>query len=554
MRNLLIAYLLIVVAFSSYQCTSDVKETAEVPFLWENANIYFLLTDRFNNGDAENDLNFDRTSETKETRKFMGGDIKGIIQKLEDNYFTDLGITAIWLSPIAEQVHGFVDEGQGDTYAYHGYWAKDWTAMEPNFGTEEDFLRLVETAHAKGIRILLDIVINQTGPVTDKDPVWPDNWVRTEPRCTYQDYRSAVTCTLVENLPDLKTESDEEVDVPQVLKDKWEKEGRLEKELTELDEFFERTGYPRAPRYYMIKWITDYIRKYGIDGFRVDTVKHVEETVWGELIAEAKKVYEQWKKENPNKYIDDREFYILGELYGYNIQSKLYYHYSDTSINYFKYGYDNMINFSFKGDVYKPYEQLFTEYSSYLQDSLDGKWATNYLCSHDDSWSYDKERKDAFNAGTRLLLTPGTSQIYYGDETARILEVEGEEGDANLRSFMNWDELTANIERNGVTINEVLTHYQKLGQFRKAHPAVGAGAHTMISGEPYVFKREYRSENYHDAVVIGLDLPKGEKELGVANVFKNGTVVKDAYSGTTATVSEGKVNISTEYDIVLLEK
>lgn len=120
---------------------------------------------------------------------------------------------------MVEQIHGAVDEGHGNTYGYHGYWAKDWTAFEPNFGSEEDFKKLVETAHAKGIRIVLDVVINQTGPVTSIDPVWPDEWVRTSPQCSYQDYESTITCTLVENLPDIKTESNEEVEVPLFLKE-----------------------------------------------------------------------------------------------------------------------------------------------------------------------------------------------------------------------------------------------------------------------------------------------------------------------------------------------
>lgn len=62
-----------------------------------------------------------------------------------------------------------------------------------------------------------------------------------------------------------------------------EKEGRYEQEVKELDEFFARTGYPRAPKYYIIKWLTDYITEYGIDGYRADTTKHLEEGVWAEF-------------------------------------------------------------------------------------------------------------------------------------------------------------------------------------------------------------------------------------------------------------------------------
>src|SRR5690554_4096980 len=136
-------------------------------FLWENANFYFLLTDRFKNGEPSNDISFDLTAKTGKLRGFEGGDLRGIIQKIDDNYFTDLGITAIWMTPIVEQIHDGTDEGTGKTYAYHGYWTKDWTALDPNFGTKEDLRELVEKAHRKGIRIVLDAVVNHTGPVTE---------------------------------------------------------------------------------------------------------------------------------------------------------------------------------------------------------------------------------------------------------------------------------------------------------------------------------------------------------------------------------------------------
>ena len=86
------------------------------------------MTDRFNNGDTSNDINFERNKETGILRGFEGGDIIGITQKIEDGYFNKLGINAIWFTPIVEQIHGSVDEGTGNSYGYHGYWAKDWTA------------------------------------------------------------------------------------------------------------------------------------------------------------------------------------------------------------------------------------------------------------------------------------------------------------------------------------------------------------------------------------------------------------------------------------------
>jgi len=521
----------------------------ETPFVWEGANLYFLLTDRFNNGDSSNDINFDRTKEAGKLRGFEGGDIKGITQKIKDGYFTDLGINAIWMTPIVEQIHGGTDEGTGITYGFHGYWTKDWTAIDPNFGTKEDLHELVKIAHKKGIRILLDAVINHTGPVTEKDTVWPEEWVRTEPQCNYQSYESTITCTLVKNLPDIKTESNEAVELPPQLIEKWKAEGSYEQEIDELNAFFERTGYPRAPRFYIIKWLTDYITEFGIDGYRVDTVKHTEEYVWQEFKTECDYAFTTWKENNPDKVLDDNAFYLVGEIYNYVVSSGKYFDFGDKKVNYFDNSFQSLINFEFKWNVkQQDTETLFKRYSNILNSDLKGYGTLNYLNSHDDGQPFDGNRNKPFETATKLLLSPGTSQVYYGDESARSLVIEGTVGDATLRSNMNWNDIETNKETQAV-----LSHWQKLGRFRANHPAVGAGTHQIITQEPYVFYRSYFKGDYKDEVVVGLDLPKGEKTIDVRVVFKDGEKLRDAYSGVSVKVKNGKVSIDSEFDIVLLE-
>ncbi|MCA1747388.1 MAG: hypothetical protein LC655_06800, partial [Bacteroidales bacterium] len=130
----------------------------------------------------------------------------------------------------------------------------------------------------------------------------------------------------------------------------------------------------------------------------------------------------------------------------------------------------------------------------------------------------------------------------------------GAEGDANLRSFMNWEELEENAEMNGFTVKEVLEHYRKLGQFRQKHPAVGAGTHQMLSLDPYVFSRSYAQGEKMDAVVVGLDLPPGKKSISVEGVFKDGSELIDNYSGESVTVKRGMVDLTSNGTIVLLGK
>jgi len=553
MKKYLILAILITVTLScseKKQAQKEVIATVEAPFIWEGANIYFLLTDRFNNGDTANDVNFDRTKETGVLRGFEGGDILGITQKIEEGYFTDLGINAIWFTPVVEQIHGAVDEGTGVSYGYHGYWAKDWTALDPNFGTMDDLKKLVEVAHKNNITVVLDGVINHTGPVTSQDPVWAEDWVRTGPPCNYQDYDATVNCTLVENLPDILTNSTESVELPKHLVEKWKSEGSYEQEVKELDAFFARTGYPRAPKYYIIKWLTDYIRELGVDGYRADTVKHIDELVWQEFKTESDIAFEQYKKENPDKVLDDNEFYLVGEVYNYGISGGQYFDFADKKVDYFDRAFNGLINFEFKWNVAQnSYEELFSRYSSILNNELKDYGTLNYLTSHDDGQPFDKDRTKTFEAATKLLLSPGASQVYYGDESARPLIIEGTIGDATLRSNMNWDDIANNEETKAL-----LAHYQKLGKFRINHPSVGAGVHKMISEQPYVFQRTFSKENFKDAVVVGLDLNKGKKELMVAEIFKDGEVLNDAYSGVEVTVINGKVEVDSPFTIVLLEK
>lgn len=537
-----ILFLLSVVFLTSCNSLHNSKKQA---FNWEGANMYFLLTDRFQNGDNKNDINFGRTEKAATLRGFEGGDLRGIIQKIDDNYFSDLGINAIWMTPLVEQIHGATNEGTGNTYAFHGYWAKDWTNLDPNFGTKADLKELVEKAHKKGIRIVLDAVINHTGPVTPIDPVYPNSWVRTSPQCKYNNYENTTACTLVANLPDILTESDEPAELPQILVEKWKNEGKYEAEMKSLNEFFVRTGYPKAPKYYIMKWLADYVKEFGIDGYRIDTVKHTNEDVWKDFQKVCQESFDIYKRNNPSKVLDQNLFFTVGEIYGYGISQKQIYDFGDKKVNYYQNGFKSLINFDFKGDANKSYEELFSNYSKLLQSDLNGKTVMNYLTSHDDGSPFDKDRKRTFEAGTKLLLSPGISQVYYGDESARSLTIQGAEGDANLRSNMNWSDIAISA-----TTNNLLKHYQKLGKFRANHPAVGAGVHQMISSSPYWFTRTLNN----DKVVIGLDLKPGLKEVSVQGIFENGTELRDGYSGKKVTVENEKVSIDSGLSIVLLEQ
>jgi alpha-amylase len=538
------------IALSVLLAASTVQAAPPKPFMWDNATIYFLLTDRFANGDKSNDLAYGRKADAAPLRGYMGGDLKGLTAKVRAGYFDELGVNAIWLTPPVEQIHAGTDEGTGKSYGFHGYWARDWTAVDANLGTEQDFRDFVEAAHARGIRVLLDVVMNHTGPVTEADPVWPAGWVRTEPQCQYKDVPSTVSCTLVKNLPDVRTDSNTAVDLPEALAAKWKAEGRYEREVKELDEFFARSGYPRAPRYYLMKWHADWVRKYGVDGLRGDTVKHTEPGVWKELRKVAVAAHEEWKRANPKKVLGDGKFYMTAEVYGYAVgHGRQFDMGGGTMVDFFDNGFDSLINFGLPNDAKQPYEALFSKYSAQLHGPLKGYSVLNYMDSHDDGNPFDAARSKPFETANKLLLAPGAAQVYYGDETARRLDVAEAEGDAKLRSFMNWDDLASNAQRDGYRIADVRAHWSKLGLFRQAHPAVGAGVHEKLADAPYTFKRTLGA----DKVVVALDVPTGAPvAITVRGVFADGTKLRDFYSGASYVVKGGAVQTSGRATTVLL--
>lgn len=521
------------------------------PF-WRNATIYFLMTDRFANGDTSNDQAVGRKPDADKLRGFEGGDIQGVINKINDGYFSDLGVDAIWTTPLIENVHGHVGENEwGKTYSYHGYWPLDWTAIDPNLGTEAKFAEMVSAAHAKGIRVLADVIINHAGAPTAIDPKWPSEWVRSGPACDYKSFAGTASCELSFTLQDIRTESDAEVTLPPFLLEKWRREGRLQREQAELEAFFTRTQLPRAPKYYIVKWLTDCVREYGIDGFRVDTAKHTDPEVWLVLKREAELALADWRVANPKRLQPDRPFYLVGEVYNYGVAGfenaateGLAYEFGDRDVNFYEFGFDALINMGFATHAQKPAAELFALYNQELQGRFSGKGILNYISSHDDMKPLDPARKQAFSAANLLMLAPGAVQIYYGDELSRSLVVPGTKGDATLRSNMDWQ--AANSKKGA----EILQHWQKLGRFRRANVAVGAGVHQQLQAKPLVFARVLGSEG----VVVALALDKRSNDVPVAAIFAEGEVLIDAYSGERLIVKNGVVTVRGKRAVVLLAK
>ena len=518
-----------------------------------NPIVYFVMTDRFFNGNPANDQSYGRQREATpkaDVGTFHGGDLKGLTLKLKEGWFKELGVNALWITAPYEQIHGWVQGGQKEFkhYAYHGYYALDYTVLDKNMGTPEELRELVDTAHSQGIRILFDIVMNhpgyldiQTAKELKVDVLWPDwekdasllrnyhnyidynsdnfadwwgrGWVRAGLPGYLDAGRSDFTMQLA-YLPDFRTESPDFVKLPKFLK------GKPDTKAVELPN--------TTVRGYLVTWLTDWVREFGIDGFRADTVKHVEPEAWAALKAEATKALAEFKAKHSARKVDDAPFWMVGEYWGVGPER----HKLTAS------GFDAMINFDFQqqeGVFAKP-EKLFKSYAQ----AQAGKpiHMLNYLSSHDTEL-FDRAR--LIEGGTALLLAPGGVQIFYGDETARPVGIEPRtDGQQATRSDMNWDKVDT----------QVLAHWRKLGTFRARHQALAMGSHQQLSEAPYTFSRVEPASD--DRVVVALKT-KGEVSLTVAGVFEDGQTLRDAYTGRTAKVTGGKVTLQAD-SVVLLER
>ena len=514
----------------------------------DNPIVYFAVTDRFANGNPGNDHSYGRAADPDggDVGSFHGGDIAGITQKLQAGWFKELGVNALWITAPYEQIHGWVVGGrqQFKHYAYHGYWPLDYTTMDANMGTREELREMITTAHAQGIRVLFDVVLNHPGyadlrtlaeykvPVLwpgheqatlrdyhslvdynnfDFRQWWGPDWVRAGLPGYREGGQDDYTMQLA-YLPDFRTESTQAVGLPPILQRKTDTRAIARPDAT--------------VRSYLVGWLADWVREFGVDGFRADTVKHVEPASWLALRAAATEALADWKARHPKQAIDDAPFWMTGEAWGHGPERSSWH---DA-------GFDSMINFDFQhraGGGWKAIDSVYRQYAHLLgqgprYDIL------SYISSHDTSLFPRDQLKHGLSA---LLLAPGGVQLFYGDESGRLpgTAPPGDEQQAT-RSDMNWNSLDT----------AMLAHARKLGQFRLRHPALARGEHRLIGEMPYAFARMAGA----DQVIVAPDA-QGAITLKVRGVFADGATVRDAYSNQTTTVKDGAVAINATGTVLL---
>ena len=563
------------VSLSSTAAGSVVEEDG---FTWDNATVYFLLTDRFRNGNTSNDHSYGRATDANgnplsgwdtNPGTFHGGDFAGVTKSIEEGYFDNLGVNALWISAPYEQIHGYCDSGKGFAhYSYHGYYVLDYTETDKNFGTAEEFQTLVDTAHKHGIRVIMDIVMNHSGYNTVKDMEeynfgtllsgasdfkyklngvsevnshidfkssaadwgrwWGNDWIRSGLPGYSEDSDGSDFTRSLEGLPDFRTEQTKSVSIPQLLKTKWTKEGTYNQKVSKYGNSNTVTGY-------LSTWLAEWVKNYGVDGFRCDTAKHVEKSSWNKLKTACVSALKTWRQNNPNKPGANwkEDFWMTGEAWEHGVGYDAYY--SEG-------GFDSMINFSTCGAGELGSSKIADVYQGYADsiNTKEGFNALSFISSHDETLARGDEKTMIYN-GSAFLLLPGGVQIYYGDESNRPLysgvAFDGYGGSGHsLRSDMNWDSLDENV----------LEHWQKVGTFRKNHVSVGAGANSKLSATNGVaFGRTYNKNGVKDKVagVIGCSSNKSVT-VDVSSLWSDGQFLVNAYDQSSAQVSGGKVTFN----------
>ncbi len=279
----------------------------------EDEIIYFLLPDRFDNGDSANDsgglsggrlqTGFDPTAKGF----YHGGDLKGVIRRLD--YLQHLGVTAIWVGPIFKNKPVQGPPGQ-ESAGYHGYWITDFTQVDPHFGTNADFRALVDAAHARGIKVYMDIIVNHTADVIKYRECVPDTNCPYRTKADYPFSRrggvagapinpgfAGDAVQTAENFARLGDpnyaytpyvpKGEERAKTPAWLNDvklyhnrgdsTWTGESVTYGDFSGLDDL--ATENPRVVAGF-IDIFKGWIDQFGVDGFRIDTAKHVNPEFW----------------------------------------------------------------------------------------------------------------------------------------------------------------------------------------------------------------------------------------------------------------------------------
>lgn len=432
---------------------------------WKDEVIYFALLDRFNNGDSHNDAHVDLKNPTA----YHGGDMQGLIDKLD--YLNDLGITTIWLSPILDN-----DDAQlasTGMWGYHGYWTKDFSQLDEHLGSIEKAQELVTKAHAKGIKVLLDIIANQAGYSFPSSAPPYKGWFHTN--------------------GDIQD---------------WENQWWVENgSLCGLPDFAQENP---AVSSFLISTYQTWAERLNLDGFRIDTVKHVPKSFWSMF-------------NNAIHTKQGAKFLCLGEVLN-----------GDPNYvqDYLRQGkFDSVFDFP----LYYTLNEVFAKGASikklgerFDQDALypDAGMLSPFLDNHDVPRFLSQAGGDETKlrlALACLLTIRGMPMLYYGTEVAL-----GGGAEPDNRRDMAWGS------------NEPMRQYtQKLIRIRKRSTALSHGRQLEMWRDDSLYAYLRQSTDAEAIVVLNNGTVSQSRtiELRSESRLADGTTLVDQLTGESVTVS-----------------
>jgi cyclomaltodextrinase len=428
---------------------------------WHKASLYFLMVDRFKDGDPSNNQPVPDTA-IHPKANYYGGDLAGVDQKIKDEYFQNLGINSIWLSPITQNpdvAWGLWNKGKVTTKfsAYHGYWPISNVRVDYRFGKSADFTQIIDDAHADDLNVILDYVANHVHinhPIYQNNKDWatelylPDGTKNTE---KWDEYR--LTTWFDDHLPTLDLRRKEIVDP-------------------------------------MVDSALFWLKNYDLDGFRHDATKHIDELYWRTLTKNIRR-------------LRNKPFYQIGETYG-----------SPALIN--SYLSTGMLDAQFDFNLYDAAVTAFATSSNleHLKDVFDAGLATygNHHLMGNITGNQDRVRFISYASGDvkfdedsklagwdreipkakkqayqRLALLhafnnsiPGIPCVYYGDEIG--LPGANDPDNRRMMYFENWDK----------DEKELYVKVQELNRLRSSELALLYGSSELyIQGNLVIIKRDY---------------------------------------------------------------